>query len=99
MHALFIKHHAKPGRRDELEAAWRQHMMPAIADNDGHICYIYSYGAEPDTIGAFQVYTSKQAADAFIRAPAYLAYLADSRPLLAHDPEVTILEPRWTKGG
>lgn len=99
MYALFIKHHARPGRRDDLEAVWRRHMMPAIAGNDAHLANSYGFGAEPDTVGAFQVYRSKADADAFVRAPAYLAYLEASRPLLAHDPEVMVLAPRWTKGG
>ena len=30
--------------------------------------------------------------------PAYLAYLEQSRPLLAHDPEIFMLSLRWTKG-
>ncbi len=50
-------------------------------------------------VAAFQVYRSKDDADAFVRSPAYLTYLRESRPLLAGDPEVTVLEPRWTKGG
>ena len=99
MHALFIKHCAKPGRRDELEAVWRRLMMPAIDRNEGHIAYTYGFGAEPDLVGAFQIYRSKADADTFLQTPAYLAYLEESRPLLAHDPEVTVLEPRWSKGG
>ena len=99
MHALFLKHHAKPDRRDDLESVWQRHMKPAIDANDGHIAYIYSFGAEPDVVGAFQIYRSKGEADAFLQSAAYLAYLEDSRPLLAHDPEVTVLEPRWIKGG
>ena len=98
MYALFLTHRSKPGRRDELEAVWRQHMMPAIDANDGHLAYIYSFGPDPDTVGAFQLYRSKEDADAFVQSPAYLAYLEEARPLLAHDPDVTILEPRWVKG-
>lgn len=99
MHALFLKHRAKPGRRDDLEAVWRCHMMPAIDGNDGHLAYTYGFGAEPDTVGAFQIYRSKEDAEAFVRSPAYLAYLEESRPLLEHDPDLTVLEPRWIKGG
>jgi quinol monooxygenase YgiN len=97
MYALFVKHRAKPGRRSNLEAVWRRHMMPLIADNDGHLAYTYGFGTEPDVIGAFQVYRSKEDADAFVRSAAYLAYLEESRPLLEHDPDVTVLEPRWIK--
>lgn len=68
MHALFLKHCAKPGRRDELESVWRRHMMPAIDGNDGHLTYIYSFGAEPDTVGAFQIYRSKEDADTLVNS-------------------------------
>lgn len=98
MHALFLKHKALPGRRDELEAVWQRHMRPAVAANDGHVAYLYGFGAETDVVGAFQVYGSKDEADAFLKTPAYRAYLEESRPLLAHDPEVIVLSPRWTKG-
>lgn len=99
MHALFLKHRAKPGRRAELEAVWCRHMMPAIDNNDGHLSYAFCFGTEPDTVGAFQIYRTKDDADAFVRSPAYLAYLDESRPLLQHDPDVTVLKPRWIKGG
>jgi quinol monooxygenase YgiN len=99
MHALFLKHRAKPGRRDDLEAVWRRYMMPAIEGNDGHLVYAYGFGVESDVVGAFQIYRSKEDADAFVRSAAYLAYLEESRPLLEHDPEVTVLELRWVKGG
>lgn len=98
MHALFIKHRAKPGRRDELEAVWRRYMMPAISANEGHVAYTYGFGTEPDTVGAFQVYSSAEAAEEFARSAAYLEYLDASRSLLAQDPEVTVLETRWVKG-
>lgn len=98
MHALFLKHRSQPGRRQELETVWRRHMMPAIDANKAHLAYIYSYGDDPDTVGAFQLYRSKEDADAFRQSPAYLAYLDESRPLLAHDPDVTMLTPRWVKG-
>lgn len=99
MYALFLKHCAKPDRRDDLEAVWRRHMMPAIDSNEGHVAYTYGFGTESDVVGAFQIYRSKADADVFMQSPAYLAYLDESRPLLAHDPEVTVLEPRWIKGG
>lgn len=97
MHALFLKHTTSPGRRNDVEAVWRRHMQPAIAKNEGHLVYVYSFTADPDTICAYQVYTSKEAADAFLRSPSYLAYLDESRPLLMHDPLVEVMVPQWIK--
>ena len=98
MQGLFLKHTTVPGRRDEVEAIWRRHMLPAVEANDGHLIYVYSFGADPDTICAFQVYKSKEAAGLFLKSPAYLAYLEESRPLLGHEPTVEVLTPRWIKG-
>ncbi|WP_336740962.1 putative quinol monooxygenase [Aureimonas altamirensis] len=99
MYAIFLKHRARPGHRGDLEAVWQRHMRPAIESNPGHVAYTYSFGTEADLVAAFQIYRSKDDADAFLRSPAYVAYLQESRPLLLHDPEVTALEPRWIKGG
>lgn len=99
MHALFIKHRTKPGRRDAVEAIWRSHMRPAIETNAGHVAYIYSFGGAPDVIAAFQVYASKADAEAFLRSDAYQAYERTVSDLLEHQPDVTVLEPRWIKPG
>ena len=98
MYALFLTHRAKPGCRDALEAVWRRHMLPAIYANADHLTYTYSFGTGPDEVAAFQVYRSREAADAFLQSPPYRGYLEESRPLLAREPEVTVLEPRWVKG-
>ena len=96
-HALFIKHRTQPGKRDEVERVWRKHMMPAIAANPDHEAYFYSFGTEPDTICAFQQYTSAEAAAAFLKHPAYATYLDEVTPLLAGEPLVQVLDIRWSK--
>lgn len=97
MYALFLNHRTKSGRRDDVERVWRRHMMLAVEHNPGHVAYIYAFGDDPDTICAFQVYRSREEADAFLRTDAYVAYIEESRPLLENEPEVTILLPRWVK--
>lgn len=96
-HALFLKHHTKPGLRDEVEAVWRRHMLPAVDQNEGHQLYVYSFGEQPDVICAFQVYRTPDDAKAFVQSQAYLDYLGEVGPLLAGDPEVEVLQPRWIK--
>lgn len=97
-HALFIKHKTRPGKRDEVEQVWRRHMMPAISANPDHEVYVYSFGADPDTICAFQQYGSADAAAAFLKHPSYAAYLDEVTPLLTGEPEVQLLSVRWSKG-
>lgn len=96
-YALFVQHETLPGKRDEVQRVWRKHMMPAIAANDGHTAYFYSFGSNPDTICAFQVYRDQDAAGAFLKRAEYTAYLEEVEPLLTGDPVVTVLDVQWTK--
>ena len=97
--AVFITHRAAPGRRDEVHAVWQRHMEPAIDANPDHVAYVYSFADDdPDVIRAFQLYTSAEAAAAFLRSAAYAAYVEDVTPLLAGPPEVHTGTPMWTNG-
>ena len=96
-YALFIQHRTRPGMRDEVQRVWQKHMAPAVAANPGHEAYFYGFGAQPDTICAFQRYSSRDEASAFLRTPAYAAYEAEVRPLLSGEPQVTALDVLWMK--
>jgi quinol monooxygenase YgiN len=96
--ALLITHKAKPGQRDALKAIWMRHMAPAIDANPNHTAYVYSFDpSDPDTVCAFQLYSSPEAAQEFLKHPSYLAYLKESRPLLASEPQIRMLDPQWIK--
>ena len=73
-------------------------MRPAITENAGHEIYIYAFGTDPcSAICAFQVYTSAEAAKAFPKTAAYLAYEQEVAPLLEGPPQVDVLQPQWIK--
>ncbi len=96
--ALFITHTAKDGNRDALRTVWMRHMVPAIEANPDHMTYVYSFDTDdPNVVCAFQVYSSAEAAQAFLKHPSYLAYLEESRPLLSNEPQIRILDPQWMK--
>lgn len=97
--ALFIRHKTQPGKRDEVRLVWEKHMAPAISANPDHTAYFYCFDdADPDSICAFQQYSSAEAAQDFLKTPNYLAYLQEVEPLLAGPPHVTTLTPVWSKG-
>lgn len=96
-HALFLQHRTRPGARDAVQKVWQKHMRPAITENAGHEIYIYAFGTDPDRICAFQVYTSAEAAKAFPKTAAYLAYEQEVAPLLEGPPQVDVLQPQWIK--
>lgn len=96
--ALFVKHKTLPGKRDEVRKVWEQHMAPAIAANPNHTAYFYCFdSSDPDSICAFQEYTSAEAAKEFLETPSYAAYLRDVEALLSGPPLVTALTPVWSK--
>lgn len=97
-HALFLRHRVKRGKREKLVEVWRRHMPGAVDGNDGHEAYVFCAShADPDVLVVFQQYRDAAAAQAFLGDPAYLAYLEESRNLLAGPPEVEAVEPLWSK--
>lgn len=96
--ALIIKHKTLPGKRAEVHAVWLRHMAPAVQENPEHLAYFYCFDdADPDTICAFQQYSTAEAATAFLSTQRYAAYLGEVEPLLSGPPQVTRLTPKWTK--
>jgi quinol monooxygenase YgiN len=52
-------------------------MAPAIAANPSHTAYFYCFdNSDPDSICAFQQYTSAEASQDFLKTDSYAAYLA-----------------------
>ncbi len=97
-YALLIQHRTLPGKRDDVQAVWREHMQPAIAANPAHLAYFYCFGAFQQEICAFQHYTDAKAASAFLKTPDYANYRAEVTPLLLGEPVVTVLDIQWSKG-
>jgi quinol monooxygenase YgiN len=96
--AVFIKHRALPGRRDEVHRVWEKHLQPNIAANAGHEAYFYCYDAkDPDAIWVYQQYANHAASQEFLATSWYVAYLAEVTPLLAGPPEIATATPLWTK--
>jgi quinol monooxygenase YgiN len=96
---LFITHRTSPGQREAVRAIWERHMQPAIAGNPGHVAYFYCFaGDDADVIRVFQRYVDRDASEAFLRHPSYLAYLAEVEGLLAGPPEVVEAKVMWSKG-
>ncbi len=74
--ALFIKHRALPGKRDEVRRIWEQHLKPRVVANHAHEAYFYCYDDnDPDTICVFQQYVDRASSQEFLEAP----HIADGR--------------------
>ena len=78
--ALFIRHRAKPGQREQVRRIWDRYVRPRVETNPGHLAYNFCYDdADPDMICVFQLYTDKQAMEAFLKEPWYPEYLREVR--------------------
>lgn len=98
--ALFIKHKAKPGQREEVRRVWEEHLLPQIEQNEAHEAYFYCYDDnDPDVIRVFQLYADHTGPQEFVKQPWYPAYEEEVSPLLTGESEFRAATPFWIKGG
>ena len=96
--ALFIRHRAKPGRRDDVRRVWDKYVRPRAEANPGHAAYFFCYDdADPDMICVFQLYTDKQAMEAFSKEPWYPEYLREVSQVVVAPPEIRAATLVWNK--
>jgi quinol monooxygenase YgiN len=96
--ALFIKHRALPGKRDQVRRIWERRLKLRVAANPSHEAYFYCYDDnDPDTIWVFQQYANHASSQEFLEAPWYAAYVNEVSPLLDGQPEVRVATPIWAK--
>ncbi len=97
--AMIITTRAQPGRRDDLFDRYQEHLAPRAADNDAQEVVVWCADQQdPDVFHLFEIYRDTAALEANAQASWFAAYLAEVGPLLAGEPQVTMAEPRWSKG-
>ena len=96
--ALFIRHTAKPGRRDDLRRVWEKYVRDYVAGSDRQPAYFYCYDDnDPDTIVVFQLHADQDSGNAFTRQPWYGDYQRETAGLLARPSEFRSATPQWMK--
>jgi len=96
--ALFIRHQAQPGRREDVQRIWEKHMKPRVISNPAHEAYYFCYDAsDPDVVRVFQLYSSEEASREFLRGLWYLAYLAEILEVVVALPEISLAKLIWEK--
>jgi quinol monooxygenase YgiN len=96
--ALFIRHQAKPGKRDEVRCIWEKHVKPRAAANPAHEAYYFCYDSrDADVICVFQLYTDAEAMKNFLKGDWYAEYLKEVGELVAIPPQITPADLIWTK--
>ena len=97
--ALFFRHRAKPGRREDVRRVWEKHVKPQVEANAAHEAYHFCFDdGDPDVICVFQLYSDREAMKAFLTGAWYPFYLAEVGPLVVAEPQVTTATPVWAKG-
>lgn len=96
--ALFIRHQAQAGRRDDVQRIWEKHVKPRVIANPAHEAYFFCHDhADPDVICVFQLYSSEEAAGEFLSGDWYRAYLNEVAQVVAAPPQISPASLIWGK--
>lgn len=97
--AILITGRTKPGKRDELYALYREHVVPHVAASDAIATVVWSADRDDeDTYHLFEVFSEGSDVRDLTEAEWFKTYMALAAPLAAAPPETRRLDPRWTKG-
>lgn len=96
---MVIRSTAVPGKRDELFELYRAHLAPRAEANERQQFVMWCADQhDPDGFVLFEVYRDAEALGANAGADWFASYMERALPLLATEPIVTMLEPKWSKG-
>jgi quinol monooxygenase YgiN len=96
--ATFVRHKAKPGKRDDIRRIWEKYARGYIAGSNGSLSYYYCYDDnDPDTIIVFQLAADQTSAQEFVKQPWFGDYQRETAALLAGQSELRTATPQWVK--
>jgi quinol monooxygenase YgiN len=97
--ATFVRHTAKPGKRDEVRRIWEKYVRDYVAGSDRTLSYYYCYDDnDPDVVIAFQLAPDQASGQEFVKHPWFADYQRETAALLAGPSEVRTATPQWVKG-
>jgi quinol monooxygenase YgiN len=68
--AFYVRHKARPGKRDDLRKVWEKYARDYIATAAVQLAYFYcTDDKDPDVIVAFQLCTDRAGVDDFVKQP------------------------------
>ena len=96
--ALFVRHKALPGKREEARRIWEKHVRPRVEKNPDHLAYYFCFeDGDPDAVCFFQLYANADAVAAFLEGGWYPEYLAEVGKVVAGSPVLTTASLVWAK--
>jgi quinol monooxygenase YgiN len=99
MTALFIRHQAQPGKREEVRRVWEKHVKPRASANPNHLAYYYCYDdKDSDVVLVFQLYKDAASSQDFMKGDWYSDYVKEVGQFVAKPPVISSATPIWAKG-
>ncbi len=96
--ALFIRHQAQAGKRDDVRRVWEKHVRPRVEANPAHEAYFFCYdNTDSDVIDVFQLYTDAAAAQDFMSGSWYAEYLGEVGQFIKSPPHIAPATLVWAK--
>ena len=96
--ALFIRHQAKPGRRNDVQRIWEKYVKPRVQTNPAHEAYYFCHDDnDPDVVCVFQLYNDPDAMKAFMQGDWYPEYLDEISNVVAAQPQIMPATVAWAK--
>jgi len=94
----FVRHHAKPGKRDEVRRVWEKYVRAYVEADKGTLAYYYSYDdKDPDAIVAIQLAADQGSGAEFVKQPWFADYQRETAALVAAPSEILTATPQWVK--
>jgi quinol monooxygenase YgiN len=99
-HALvIIRGRAQSGRRNDVQAAFEQHLAPRAVDNESQRVVVWAADdQDEDGFYLVEVYSDRGAVEANAQAPWFADYMQSVMPLLDGQPDFGSATSRWAKG-
>jgi quinol monooxygenase YgiN len=95
----FVRHHAKPGKRDEIKRIWDKYVRDYVAADGATLAYYYSYDdKDPDAVVAIQLSANQTSGQDFVKQPWFGDYQRETAALMAAPSEILTATPQWVKG-
>ena len=90
----------KPGKRDQIRAAWDQYLRPQLEDPDSaqSLYLVCEAAGDTDTLLLIEMYDDPSRMEANASAPWFQDYMAEAAPLLDGQPRMILGTPVWAKG-
>ena len=95
---LIVKTRTQPGKREDVYRLFQKHLASRVQGTDALEVFVWCADEiDADTFYIFEIYRDRTVQQVNAQEPAYLAYLQEAGPLLAHPSEIMTATPVWGK--